>query len=404
MNTSNRSAPHICIVACEASGDLLGGSLVAALKARYPDALIEGIGGKAMQDAGLRAWHDYSELSVMGIAEVLRHLPRLLRLRRQTVDRIVAAKPDVFIGIDGPDFNLGVERRVKRHGIKTVHYVSPSIWAWREGRAKTIQQSADRVLCLFPMEPPIYARYGADATFVGHPLADTFDLEPDRSAARAALGLPGDAHVLAVLPGSRLGEIARLGAVFLLAAIRLRRIYPALRVVSPMANERCRAAFQQLLGEAPPRIEGDDTAATAEEWASLRDAITLTDGQAHQVMIASDQIVLASGTAALEAMLAKRPMVVAYKIAPLTYWIVKGLGILKVNRYSLPNVLAGEGIVPELMQHDCTPAKIAETMRAIIDSPETSKTLIPRFEAIHRELRRDAAHSAAKAVLDLIQA
>lgn len=403
MNTPNRSAPHICIVACEASGDLLGGSLVAALKARYPDALIEGIGGKAMQDAGLQAWHDYSELSVMGIAEVLRHLPRLLRLRRQTVDRIVSAKPDVFIGIDGPDFNLGVERRVKRFGIKTVHYVSPSIWAWREGRAKTIQQSADRVLCLFPMEPPIYARYQADARFVGHPLADTFDLEPDRSAARAVLGLPGDAHVLAVLPGSRLGEIARLGAVFLLAALRLRRIYPTLRVVSPMANERCRAAFQQLLAETPPSIEGDDTAATSEEWSALRDAITLTDGQAHQVMIASDQIILASGTAALEAMLAKRPMVVAYKVAPLTYWIVKGLGILKVNRYSLPNVLAGEGIVPELMQHDCTPAKIAETMRAIIDSPETSKSLIPRFEAIHRELRRDAANSAATAVLDLIQ-
>lgn len=402
MNTPNRSAPRVCIVACEASGDLLGGSLIAALRERYPDAKIEGIGGRNMVQAGLDAWHDYSELSVMGLVEVLRHLPRLLALRRQTVRRVIASQPDVFIGIDGPDFNLGVERRVKRHGIKTIHYVSPSIWAWREGRAKTIQQSADRVLCLFPMEPPIYARYQADARFVGHPLADTFALEPDRAAARDALGLQRDARVLAILPGSRLGEIARLGAVFLLAAARLKRVYPDLQLVSPMANPRCKAAFEQLFGDQPPVVEGDDTRVSLEEWFKLRQAITLTDGQAHQVMIASDQIVLASGTAALEAMLAKRPMVVAYKIAPLTYWIVKGLGILKVNRYSLPNVLAGEGIVPELMQHDCTPAKIADTMRALIDSPQTTQTLLPRFESIHRQLKQDAARSAAKAILDLI--
>jgi lipid-A-disaccharide synthase len=392
---------RIVLVACEASGDLLGASLITALRQARPDAQFEGIGGDHMRAAGMTLWHDYAELSVMGLAEVLRHLPRLLKLRNAAVARARAARPDVFIGIDGPDFNLGIERKLKAVGIPTIHYVSPSIWAWREGRARKIQRSADRVLCLFPMEPPIYARYAADARFVGHPLADQFDLSPDRAAARSRLGVPQDAHVLAVLPGSRLGEIFRLGTVFLLAAIRLRRAYPQLRLLSPMANARCRDAFGELLSADPPIIEGDDTHATREEWNALRDVLMLTDGQAHQVMIASDQILLASGTAALEAMLAKRPMVVAYKIAPLTHFIVKTLGILKVDRYSLPNVLAGEPIVPELMQHDCTPAKIASVMTGLIESPATATALLPRFEAIHRELRRDAAVSAAQSVLEL---
>lgn len=402
--SSPAAAQPIVLVACEASGDLLGASLVAELRRQRPDLQCEGIGGEGMRAAGMALWHDYSELSVMGLAEVLRHLPRLLKLRKATLARARAARPAVYVGIDGPDFNLGIERALKQSGVPTVHYVSPSIWAWREGRAKKIQRSADRVLCLFPMEPPIYARYSADARFVGHPLADQFDLVPDRAATRACLGLTPDAHILGLLPGSRLGEIFRLGTVFLLAAVRLRRTFPELKLLAPMANARCREAFSGLLSAAPPQIKGDDTAATQAEWSALKDALTLTDGQAHQVMIASDQLLLASGTAALEAMLAKRPMVVAYKIAPLTHFIVKGLGLLKVNRYSLPNVLAGEPIVPELMQHDCTPAKIAQTLTALIQSPETTRSLIPRFEAIHRDLRRNAAESAAKAVLELVDA
>lgn len=395
---------RVVLVACEASGDLLGASLVAALKRQRPDLQLEGIGGEGMRAAGMDLWHDYSELSVMGLAEVLRHLPRLLKLRRDTVARALSIRPAVYIGIDGPDFNLGIERKLKQAGIRTVHYVSPSIWAWREGRARKIQRSADRVLCLFPMEPPIYARYSADARFVGHPLADQFDLVPDRRGAREALGLPADAHILGLLPGSRLGEIFRLGTVFLLSAVRLRRRFPTLQLLAPMANARCKEAFSGLLSSAPPQVKGDDTNATQAEWSALKDALTLTDGQAHKVMIASDQLLLASGTAALEAMLAKRPMVVAYKIAPLTHFIVKGLGLLKVNRYSLPNVLAGEPIVPELMQHDCTPEKIAVAITHLIASPDTTQTLLPRFEAIHRQLRCDAAEQSAKAVLELIDA
>lgn len=403
-DTPTPSDKPVILVACEASGDLLGASLVTELKRLRPGLRCEGIGGEGMRSAGMALWHDYSELSVMGLVEVVRHLPRLLKLRKATIARSLAAKPSVYVGIDGPDFNLGVERALKQSGIPTVHYVSPSIWAWREGRAKKIQRSADRVLCLFPMEPPIYARYSADARFVGHPLADEFELAPDRDKARTKLGLAPDAHILGLLPGSRLGEIFRLGTVFLLAAVRLRRMFPALRLVAPMANTRCREAFSALLSAAPPALEGDGTAATQREWSALKEAMTLTDGQGHQVMIASDQLLLASGTAALEAMLAKRPMVVAYKIAPLTHFIVKGLGLLKVNRYSLPNVLAGEPIVPELMQHDCTPAKIAETLVGLIQRPETTHSLIPRFEAIHRDLRRNAAESAARAVLELVDA
>lgn len=403
MNDPMTTEPlRIVVVACEASGDLLGGSLIEALRRCAPNAHIEGIGGAHMKAAGAHLWHDYSELSVMGLVEVLRHLPRLLALRKQTVERALAARPHIYVGIDGPDFNLGIERRLKSRGVKTVHYVSPSIWAWRESRARTIQRSADRVLCLFPIEPPIYARYQADARFVGHPLADAFDIEPDQDAARKALSVPANAHVLGILPGSRLGEIARLGPIFLLAALRLRRRYPSLTFIAPMANARCRAAFEALFA-APPKLDGDDTAPTESEWTALRGAMTLVDGKPHLVMLASDQLLLASGTAALEAMLAKRPMVVAYRIAPLTYWIVKGLGILKINRYSLPNVLAGEPIVPELMQHDCTPRKIADALSDLMANPDRSRLVIPRFEAIHRELRRNAAESAAAAVLDLVR-
>lgn len=373
------------LVAGEASGDLLGADLIAALRERYPDAHFSGIGGPRMIAAGFETWHPMAALSVMGLVEVLRHLPRLLAIRRDVVGRTLALRPDVFIGIDAPDFNLGVERRLKQRGLRTVHYVSPSVWAWREKRAAKIGDSADRVLCLFPMEPPIYARHGVDARFVGHPLADRLPIEPDRAGARTLLGLPEDARVLALLPGSRLGEIARLGADFIGAARRMRGEFPGLRVVAPMANTACRAAFERLVA---------DAGATG---------IDVVDGQATEAMTAADAILVASGTATLEAMLAKRPMVVAYRIAPLTYRIVKGLGLLKVERYALPNVLAGHDLAPELMQDACTPdalaAALAPTLRGEVDP-----ALSTEYVRLHQVLRHDASRSAAAAIAELVDA
>src|SRR5690606_4945343 len=308
-----------------------------------------------MREAGMETWHDASELAVMGLAEVLRHLPRLLKLRRELRQRVLDWQPDVFIGIDAPDFNLGVEKWLKQRGIRTVHYVSPSVWAWREQRAEKIGLSADRVLCLFPMEPEIYARHGVDARFVGHPLADEMPLQPDRGSARAALGIDPVPPLLALLPGSRVGEIERLGNDFLGAAARVLAKQPDLQIVVPMANPQAHEAFRRVFDAHP---DSDN----------LGPALRENSGHARTLMIASDVIMLASGTATLEAMLAKRPMVVGYKVAPLTYRMVKGLGMLKVDHYALPNVLAGECVVPELMQHDCTPDNLArETLRWLRD-------------------------------------
>ncbi|GAA5076662.1 lipid-A-disaccharide synthase [Lysobacter panacisoli] len=381
---------RVALCAGEASGDLLGAGLLAQLRLRYPDAQFAGIGGDQMRAAGLDAWFDASELAVMGLAEVLRHLPRLLRLRRAFRERLLAWQPDVFIGIDAPDFNLGMEKWLRERGVRTVHYVSPSVWAWREKRAEKIGRSADRVLCLFPMEPPIYARHGVDARFVGHPLADEMPLEPDRDAARRQLGLDLQRPLLALLPGSRVGEIERLGHDFLSAAARLFKDDPALQVVVPMANEHAHAAFQRVLAAHPDSL--------------ALGALRVISGQARTLMIASDVILLASGTATLEAMLAKRPMVVAYKVAPMTYALVKGLGMLKVDHYALPNVLAGERVVPELMQHACTPENLAAEVTRWMHDPAAAAALQPRFLELHRELRRDASARAADAVAELLEA
>ena len=377
---------RIALVAGEASGDQLGAGLVAELRRRFPDAEFAGVGGPLMQAEGLDAWHDASELAVMGLAEVLRHLPRLLRLRRELRERLLAWRPDVFIGIDAPDFNLGVERWLKQRGVRTVHYVSPSVWAWRESRAAKIGESADRVLCLFPMEPPIYARHGIDARFVGHPLADALPLEPDRTAARAVLGLDPEAKVLAVLPGSRLGEIQRLAPVFLDAAARVGTKLPGLQVVVPAANAACRALLGALVADSP--LPG----------------ARVVDRHAQEAMIASDAVLLASGTAALEAMLCKRPMVVAYRLAPLSHALVRMLGLLKVEHVSLPNVLADKALVPELLQGDCTPHKLAAAILAPLRDPAVAAALQPRFREIHLQLRQDASARAAEAVADMLAA
>ena len=375
---------RVALVAGEASGDLLGAALVADLARRLPGARFAGVGGDAMRAAGLEAWHDSSELAVMGLAEVLRHLPRLLRLRRGLRARLLDWRPDVFVGIDAPDFNLGLERQLKRRGIPTVHYVSPSVWAWRASRAAKIGQSADRVLCLFPMEPPIYAAHGVEAAFVGHPMADEMPLDPDRAAARSRFGLPMHAPVLAVLPGSRLGEVERMGPVFLAAVDRARASLPGLQVLLPAANAGCRALLEQQLA-------GQDAT-----------AVHLLDGQAREAMVAADVVLLASGTAALEGLFAKRPMVVGHRIAPLTHALVRRLGLLKSRFVSLPNVLAGEALVPELLQDDCTPGKLADAVLHWFDQPEAVAALRPRFRAIHETLRRDASARAAEQVVDVL--
>ncbi len=374
---------RIALCAGETSGDQLGAGLVEALRERFPDARFAGIGGDAMRAAGVETWFDASELAVMGLAEVLAHLPRLLKLRKAFRQRVLDWKPDVFIGIDAPDFNLGVERWLKQRGVRTVHDVSPSVWAWREHRAAKIGESADRVLCLFPMEPPIYARHGVDAAFIGHPLADAIPLHPDRAAARAALGESDDAPILALLPGSRLGEIRRMLPDFAEAARRLAADVPGLRVLVPAANTQCRAAIDAILGDAP--------------------AFRVVDGQAQRIMIASDAVLLASGTAALEAMLCKRPMVVGHRIAPLTYRIVRLFGLLKSAHVSLPNVLASETLIPELLQDDCTPDKLHAALLRWFHDADAAATLQPRFLALHETLRRDASRQAAAAVAGLLQ-
>jgi lipid-A-disaccharide synthase len=423
--------PVFALVAGEDSGDQLGADLVGALRARFPDARFVGVGGPRMRAAGFDAWHDISELSVMGIAEVLRHLPRLLRLRASLARRLITLQPDAFIGIDAPDFNLGLEKRLKRAGVRTVHYVSPSIWAWRERRAAKIGESADLVLCLFPMEPAIYAKHGVDAQFVGHPLADRFPLDPDQAAARAGLGLPVDARVLAVLPGSRLSEIHRLGAIFLDAAQRVAVAIPGLQIVIPAANERCRREIENLLrkpgiptrgpmlakaGNAPiveTPVLPDTPSATSEAAGAVAfpspgprvpSPVVLLNGQAHEAMAAADVVLVASGTATLEAMLAKRPMVVAYRIAPLTHAVVKGLGMLKTDTYSLPNVLAGRKLVPELMQSDCTPDQLAAAVLALFRSPGQRDRLVREFEQMHLALHAGGggAATAARAIDRLI--
>ena len=373
---------RIALCAGETSGDQLGERLIAELRARFPDAEFAGIGGPLMRGAGLDAWFDASELAVMGLAEVLAHLPRLLRLRKAFRQRVLDWKPDVYIGIDAPDFNLGVERWLKQRGVRTAHYVSPSVWAWREERAARIGASADRVLCLFPMEPPIYASHGVDAVFVGHPLADAIALQPDRGVARAALGEPDDGPLLALLPGSRLGEIERMLPVFIEAAAGLQLDIPGLRTLVPAANPQCRAAIERIAGDTP--------------------GLRILDGDAQRAMIASDVVLLASGTAALEAMLCKRPMVIGHRISGLTYAIVKAFGLLKSTHVSLPNILAGEPLVPELLQDDCTADNLHAALLHWFRDADAVASLQPRFLAIHDALRRDASQRAAESIAALL--
>ena len=396
MPDDNQS-PLIALIAGEESGDQLGADLIAALRKRYPHARFAGIGGSRMQQQGFDSWHDMRELSLFGFAEVVSHLPRLFKLRKELVARLIAEKPIVVIGIDAPDFNLGVEQRLKQAGLRTMHYVSPSIWAWRENRAEKIGQSASRVLCLFPMEPPIYAKHGIDARFVGHPLADRFPLVSDRIPARRTLQLPLDVPVLAVLPGSRHSELERLGAPFLEAARRVAAQLPGLRIVIPAANPRALATLKTMLARGPH-----------DEMLPM-----LLDGHAHEAMLAADVVLLASGTATLEAMLAKRPMVVGYRVSPVSYRIARMLNMLKTDVYALPNILAracGMGkdamLVPELMQDDCTAAKLANATLELFHDSDRRGAIVGAFEQLHEILRGElhgrAGDRAAAASAELL--
>ncbi|NMZ51406.1 lipid-A-disaccharide synthase [Pseudomonas poae] len=368
---------RIALVAGEASGDILGAGLMRALKARHPAVEFIGVGGPLMQAEGLTSYFPMERLSVMGLVEVLGRLRELLARRKLLIQTLIEEKPDVFIGIDAPDFTLNIELKLRQAGIKTVHYVSPSVWAWRQKRVLKIREGCDLMLTLLPFEARFYEEQGVPVRFVGHTLADAIPLQADRAAARAELGL-SDGPLVALMPGSRGGEVGRLGALFLDAAERLLALRPGIRFVLPCASPQRRAQIETLL-------EGRNL------------PLTLLDGQSHLALAACDAVLIASGTATLEALLYKRPMVVAYRLAPLTFWILKRM--VKSPYISLPNLLAQRLLVPELLQDDATPAALAQTLLPLIDGGEEQTR---GFDDIHRTLRRDASNQAADAVLNLI--
>jgi len=372
------------LVAGEASGDALGAGLIHALRALDPDASFEGVAGPQMVAAGCEQWEPADSLAVMGLIEPLRHIPRLLRLRRHLARRWIESPPDVFIGIDAPDFNLGLEKKLRKAGIRTAHYVSPSIWAWRAGRAKKVAKAADTVLCILPFEPALYAARGVNAVFVGHPKADEAPDVVDTERARRLLGIEAD-QVVAVMPGSRGGEIARLGGVFAAAMKRLLDARPDLRFVIPAAREGLRQ----------PILDQLDAAGVDPQ------AVSLLDGGSERAMTAADVVLQASGTAVLEAALLRKPAVAAYRLAPLTYWLGKHVFRIRLAHYTLPNLLTEEPLVPEFMQDDARPGPIADAVLALLDDPARRTAIRERFDRLRRELAIDADQRAAEAVIAL---
>jgi lipid-A-disaccharide synthase len=376
--------PVIALVAGEASGDQLGAALVEQLRQRHPQARFVGIGGKRMQEAGVDAWWDAQELAVMGLFEVLAHFPRLLKIRRELRRRLLALQPDVYVGIDAPDFNLGLEIKLRRAGIRTVHYVSPTVWAWRKKRVRKIGRAADLVLCLFPFEPGFYEGHGVAASYVGHPMADQIDADTDPAGARASLGLAPEATTIALLPGSRVSEVSRL-AEPMIEAVRLLRVRrPGLQFVAAAASEPVGAIFRQAM-----RDFGCED-------------ITLVPNRPRQVMAAGDVVLCASGTATLETMLVNRPLVMVYRIAASTFWLVKNLRVIKRQLFALPNILAGEALVPELVQDEATGERMAAEIERWLDNPGLRGELRHRFNELHSELRCEASERAANAVSGLL--
>ncbi|WP_290641031.1 lipid-A-disaccharide synthase [Aquabacterium sp.] len=379
------AAPHMAMVAGETSGDLLAGLLLGGMKSRWPDLTASGIGGPRMAAHGFQAHWPYEKLAVHGFnLEVLRRFREIWGIREQLAERLRHERPDVFIGVDAPDFNLGLEARLKKVGIKTVHFVSPSIWAWRGGRINKIHQSVDHMLCLFPFEPQLYQDKGIAATFVGHPLADTFPLEVPRDAARAKLGLPADAPVVAVLPGSRGGEIRHIAPTFLQTIARLSQMRPDLRFVLPVVPGM-RALIDPMVAEQVPN----------------KSQLMVLDGQSHEALAACDVTLIASGTATLEAALFKRPMVIAYKISALSWPIMKRMAYLPW--VGLPNILLRDFVVPERLQHDANPEQLAADVLAWLDQPARAQSVQQRFLELHHTLRRNTAQAASDAIAQVLE-
>jgi len=374
---------RIGLVAGETSGDILGAGLITAIKQRYPDATFEGVAGPLMLAAGCDQWEPAESLAVFGLVEPLAKLPRLLRLRKNLIDRWTASPPDVFVGIDAPDFNLGLEKRLRAAGVKTVQYVSPSIWAWRPGRIRTVKAAADRVLCILPFEKALYDAVKVDALFVGHPKADSTPAVLDVSATRQALGIDAD-EVVAILPGSRVSEIARLGQIFAAAAVEIAKSRPDVCFVTPIATPALRAAIVEQVGAV-----------------GLADRFILLDGDSQRAMIAADVVLLASGTAALESALLTKPTVAAYKVGWLTHAIVVRTGMLNMAHYTLPNLLTETPLVPEFMQDAVEPDAIAQVVIDLLDSPDRRRIIADRFARLRTELAQNTDQRAADAVIEL---
>lgn len=375
---------RIGIVAGEASGDLLASGLIQAIKAKHPDAVFEGIAGPAMIEAGCQAIYPAEKLAVMGLVEVLSHYRELKGIQNAIIKHFSANPPDVFIGVDAPDFNLTVERKLKSQGIKTVHYVSPSVWAWRQYRVKKIARSVDLMLTLFPFEADFYHQHDVAVEFVGHPLAEMIPMQPDAAVARQQLALPADKQLVAILPGSRMSEAKMLSQLMLEAAVAISKQQPGVEFVIPLATTAIRRHVESVLADMQDKP-----------------VLHLLDGRSREVMAAVDVIMLASGTAALEAMLFKRPMVVTYKLSPLTYAIVKRL--IKTEFVSLPNILAGKEVAKELIQDQATAGNLAQETLRLLQDDGAADAVSKCFKNIHQQLRQDASAKAAAAILSLLE-
>ena len=380
-------SPRVAMVAGETSGDLLAGLLLDGLRARWPAVASMGIGGPRMQERGFQAWWPSERLAVHGYSvELVRRLLGILRIRRQLRARLLADKPDVFIGVDAPDFNLGLEADLRAAGIKTVHFVCPSIWAWRADRVEKIRASADHVLCIFPFEPELLARQGIAATYVGHPLASVIPRVPDKAAARAQLGLAVHDEVLAILPGSRSAEVAYIAKPFFQAAALIKKARPAIKIVVP-AVPALRARIEQIAREC-----------------GVLDALTIVTGQSHSVLAACDVTLIASGTATLEAALFKRPMVISYHMHPISWRLMRRKQLQPW--VGLPNILCREFVVPELLQDAATPDALATAVQDWLDArlqdPGRIQRLEQRFTALHDDLQRDTPRLAAHAIQNLL--
>ena len=379
------SAVRIAIVAGEASGDLLASLLIGALRKKLPEAVFHGIGGPRMQAQGFDAWWPLDKLSVMGYVDALKNYREIAGIRRQLKKRLLETRPDIFIGVDAPDFNLGLERELKDAGIKTIHYVSPSIWAWRSGRIKKIGRAVNRLLALFPMEPPLYEKENIPVTFVGHPLADMIPMETSKAAVRDKLALPRDVPVLALLPGSRRGELEKMADTFVQTAQLIhKRFLPDALFVVPLTTRETRLQFETAIHAQ----QADDV------------PFRLLFGHAQDALGAADVSLVASGTATLEAALIKRPMVITYKIAPSSWWIGKRL--VKLPYVGLPNILAGRLVVPEILQDAATPENLAEALVRLYEDRENAAAVADAFTDIHLQLRQNNAEKAAAAVIECL--